>query len=68
LIGITLASLVSIASSDLVSGVVCFKVPVMALVKIGPSLLPGTSLSMTSGGGGQQSGHTPLVDLDYGCL
>jgi hypothetical protein len=68
LIGVMLASLVGIASFGLVSGAVCFKVPVMTLVKIGPSLLPGTSLSMTLGGGGRRSGRTPLVDLDCGCL
>jgi hypothetical protein len=51
LISIMLALLVGIASFGLISGVVRLIVPVMALVKIGTTLLPGTLLAMTSGGG-----------------
>jgi hypothetical protein len=63
-----LASLVGIAPSTLISGTVCLIVYIMALVKIGTTPLPRTSLVMTSGGGHRWSGCTPLVDLDYGCL
>jgi hypothetical protein len=68
LISIMLASLVGIASSTLISGVVRLIVPIMALVKIGTSLLPATSLSMTLGGGSRWSGCMPLVNLDCGRL
>jgi hypothetical protein len=64
LIGVMLASLVDIASFALISGAMRLIVPVVALVKIGTTLLPGTSLSMTSGGGSRWSGCMPLVDLD----
>jgi hypothetical protein len=68
LIGVMLASLVDIASSALISGTVRLIVSVVALVKIGTSPLPGTLLTMTSGGGCRWSGCTPLVDLDCGRL
>jgi hypothetical protein len=68
LIGIMLASLVSIVPFALISGMVHLIVYVMALVKIGTSPLPRTSLAMTLGGGHQWSGCTPLIDLDCGCL
>jgi hypothetical protein len=68
LISIMLDSLVSIASSTLISGTVHLIVHVVALVKIGTSLLPGTSLPMTLGSGCRWSGCTPLVDLDCGRL
>jgi hypothetical protein len=51
LIGVMLASVLSIASSALISGIVRLIVYVVALVKIGTSSLLGTSLAMTSGGG-----------------
>jgi hypothetical protein len=56
LISIMLASLVGIASSALISGMVRLIVYIVAQVKIGTSLLlatisSGTSLAMTSGGG-----------------
>jgi hypothetical protein len=50
LIGVMLASLVDIAPSTLILGTVRLIVYVVALVKIGTSPLPGTSLAMTSGG------------------
>jgi hypothetical protein len=67
------ASMVRIMSSTLILGMVCLIVYVMALVKIGTSLLlatisPGTSLAMTSGGGCRWSGCMPLIDLDCGNL
>jgi hypothetical protein len=49
LISIMFASLVGVASSALISGTVRLIVHIVALVKIGTSLLPGTSLAMTSG-------------------
>jgi hypothetical protein len=63
-----LTSLVSIASFGLISGAVRLIVPVVALVKIGTTLLPGTLLAMTSGGGSQRSRCMPLVNLDCGRL
>jgi hypothetical protein len=68
LIGVMLASLVGIASFALISGMVRLIVHIVALVKIGTSLLPGTSLAMTSGGEHRWSRCTPLVDLDCGRL
>jgi hypothetical protein len=68
LISIMFASLVGIASYALISGTVLLIVHIVALLKIGTSLLPGTSLAMTSGGGRRWSGCTPLVDLDRGSL
>jgi hypothetical protein len=68
LIGVMLASLVGIVSSALISGTVRLLVYVVALEKIGTSLLPGTSLVMTSGGGRRWNKCTPLVDLDCGRL
>jgi hypothetical protein len=68
LIGVMLASLVGIAPSALISGTVCLIVYVVALVKIGTTPLPRTSLVMTSGGGRRWSRCTPLIDLDYGRL
>jgi hypothetical protein len=50
LIGVMLTSLVGIAPSALILGIVCLIVYVVALVKIGTSPLPRTSLAMTSGG------------------
>jgi hypothetical protein len=51
LVSIMLASPVGIASSALILGTVRLIVSVVALLKIGTTLLPGTPLSMTSGGG-----------------
>jgi hypothetical protein len=64
LISIMFASLFGIASSTFILETMHLIVHIVALVKIGASLLPGTSLPMTSGGRRRWNGCTPLVDLD----
>jgi hypothetical protein len=64
LISIMFASLFGIASSALILGTMHLIVHIVALVKIGAFLLPGTSLPMTSGGRRRWNGCMPLVDLD----
>jgi hypothetical protein len=68
LISIMLTSLVDIVSSALILGTMHLMVHVVALVKIGTSLLLGTLMPMTFGGGRRWSGCTSLVDLDCGRL
>jgi hypothetical protein len=70
---IMFASLVGITSFALILGTMRLVVPIVALIKIGTSLLLatillGTSLAMTSGGRRRWSRCTLLVDLDYGSL
>jgi hypothetical protein len=73
LISIMFASMVGIMSSTLISGMVRLVVSIVALIKIGASLLlatvlPGASLVMTLGDRRRWGECTPLVDLNCGNL